>query len=188
MAAKKAVTDLLAAPASRIEELADLILQGELEPVDPRIMPFVAAGLQVYWVRLSREPRGPDSGNLKIPGVCPVCGSAPNAGIVLGDGPEKGLRYLCCSLCSTQWHTVRLTCSNCEATSGMTYYVIEGSGGAVKAECCNTCGTYLKLLYLEKDGEMDPIADDLSTMTLDMLLDGEGVVRCGPNLMYHPGG
>ena len=116
-----------------------------------------------------------------------MCGSHPVAGIVRSGGAEQGLRYLCCSLCASQWHMVRIKCSSCESTHGINHYILEGSNGAVKAESCDDCNSYLKLLYLEKDRQMEAMADDLATLALDMLMDKEGKARSGPNLFFHPG-
>jgi FdhE protein len=77
---------------------------------------------------------------------------------------------------------VRVKCSNCESTKGIAYYTIEGDKGAVKAEACEACGSYLKILYLDKDPLLDPTADDLATLALDILMDEAGVQRSGPNL------
>jgi len=82
---------------------------------------------------------------------------------------------------------VRLKCSNCESTHGINYYTLQDSNGKVKAESCDDCNTYLKLLYLEKDSRMEAMVDDLSTLALDMLMDKEGKARGGPNLFFHPG-
>src|SRR5208282_6285424 len=108
-------------------------------------------------------------------------------GIVSIAEAGQGLRYLSCSLCASLWHMVRIKCSNCESTRGINFYTLEGSNGAVKAESCDDCDVYLKLLYLEKDSRMEPMADDLATLALDMLMDKEGKARRGPNLFFHPG-
>ena len=126
-------------------------------------------------------------GKLEQGGLCPVCGSHPVAGIVRIGGAQQGLRYLSCSLCATEWHMVRIKCSSCESTRGISYYVLEGSNGAVKAESCDECNSYLKLLYMEKDHQMEPVADDLASLALDVLMDETGKARGGPNLFFHPG-
>ena len=82
---------------------------------------------------------------------------------------------------------VRIKCSRCESTHGINHFTLEGSNHAVKAEWCDDCDSYLKLLYLEKDDRMEAMADDLGTLTLDMLMDNEGKMRCGSNLFFHPG-
>jgi len=167
--------------------MADRILAGELAKVIPQELPFVAAALQVYWLQMATALGESAFGQLEHGGLCPVCGSFPNAGIVRTGGKEQGLRYLCCSLCASQWHMVRIKCSCCEATHGINHYTLEGSNGAVKAESCDSCSSYLKLLYLEKDQQMDALADDLATLALDMLMDREGKARSGANLFIHPG-
>ncbi|MGE5172303.1 MAG: formate dehydrogenase accessory protein FdhE [Betaproteobacteria bacterium] len=186
-AAQEAVAVLLGASVARLEKMADSILAGDLSDISPRELPFAAAALQVYWVHMASSLGEETFGRPKQGGVCPVCGSSPTVGIVRSSGAEQGLRYLSCSLCASQWHMVRIKCSTCESTEGIDYYTLEGSNDAVKAETCNTCNSYLKLLYLGKDRELEPTADDLATLALDMLMDKEGKARGGPNLFYHPG-
>lgn len=186
-AAHETMSGLLRASEAGLEKMADRILAGDLAEIPPQELPFVAAALQVYWLKMAAELGEKAFGRLEQGGLCPVCGSFPNAGIVHGGGEEQGLRYLCCSLCASEWHMVRLKCSSCESTHGINHYTLEGSSGAVKAESCEECNSYLKLLYLEKDRRMDAQADDLATLALDMLMDQEGKSRGGPNLLFHPG-
>jgi FdhE protein len=186
-AAGATVAGLLQAGEEVLEAMADRILAGELADISPQELPLVAAALQVYWVQMVSSLGEAAFGRLEQGGVCPVCGSYPNAGIVATGGTDQGLRYLCCSLCASQWHMVRLTCSSCESTHGINHYTLEGSNGAVKAESCDDCNSYLKLLYLEKDRQMEAMADDLASLALDMLMDSAGKVRGGPNLFFHPG-
>ncbi|GFE56278.1 formate dehydrogenase accessory protein FdhE [Geobacter sp. AOG1] len=187
VAAQETVASLMHADETEVEEMADRILAGDMDGISPRQLPFVAAALQVYWAQMVSALGDGVCGRLEQGGLCPVCGSHPVAGIVRTGGKEQGLRYLCCSLCASQWHMVRIKCSSCESTHGINHYSLEGSNGAVKAESCDDCNSYLKLLYLEKDREMEALADDLATLPLDMLMDQEGKVRRGPNLLFHPG-
>jgi FdhE protein len=184
-AARETVDRLLGADANELEMLAANILAGELERVSPGDLPFVAAALQVYWVKMATSLGDESVGRLEQGGVCPVCGSHPLVGIV---GSRGGLRYLCCSLCATQWHMVRVTCSSCGATEGVSLYSLEGTNGAVKAESCEVCNSYLKLLYLEQDMSLDPMADDLATLALDLLMTRNGKLQRGANPFFHPGG
>lgn len=187
-AARETVAGLIHAAETGLEEMAGNILAGNMGGILPRELPFVAAALQVYWVHMASTLGEQAFGRREEVGVCPVCGSYPTAGVVRSGGAEQGLRYLSCSLCASQWHMVRVKCSNCESTHGIDYYTLEGSSGAVKAESCDDCGTYLKLLYLEKDSRMEAMTDDLATLALDMLMDNEGRARGGTNLFIHPGG
>jgi FdhE protein len=40
---------------------------------------------------------------------------------------------------------------------------------------------------MEKNSQMEPVADDLATLALDVLMDEAGKARGGPNLFFHPG-
>jgi FdhE protein len=186
-AACETIAGLMKTSETGLEEMADRILAGDMAEVSPQVLPFVAAALQVYWVQMASSLGEAAFGRPEQSGVCPACGSFPSTGIVNSGGAEQGLRYLCCSLCSSQWHMVRIKCSSCESTHGINHYTLEGSNGAVKAESCDDCNSYLKLLYLEKDRQMEAMADDLATLALDMLMDKEGKSRGGPNLFFHPG-
>ncbi len=186
-AALGTIAALRRAPETELSPEADSILAGDLASIPPAELPFLAAALQVAWVRKASTLRERDVNRSEPKGTCPVCGSPPVAGMIRNGGAENGLRYLCCPLCASQWHSVRLTCSNCTTTEGLDYFSLEGSSGAVKAESCGQCGTYLKLMYLEKDGRMEPMADDLATLALDMLMNEAGKKRLGANLFLHPG-
>ena len=186
-AASETIASLLKASENRLEEMADGILAGELDDISPQELPFVAAALQVYWVYMASTPGEDVFGRVDQGGICPVCGSYPGSGIICSTESGGGLRYLSCSLCASQWHMVRIKCSNCESTRGINHFILEGSNGAVKVESCDDCNSYLKLLYLEKDQNMEAVADDLATLTLDMLMYNDGKSRCGPNLLFHPG-
>ena len=182
-----AVARLMQAGESELEEIAGKLLAGDLAAVSAQDMPFVSAALQVYWTHMASALGEHAFGHLEQGGLCPVCGSHPVAGIVRVGGEEQGLRYLSCSLCATEWHMVRIKCSNCESTHGINYYTLEGSSGAVKAESCDDCNSYLKLMYMEKDSQVEAVADDMATLALDVLMDEAGKVRGGPNLFFHPG-
>ncbi len=180
-AARKAIAQLRDLNADSLEKMADAILDGRFHDLDLAASPFIAAALQVYWTHMATSLGTAAFGRTDMPNLCPVCASAPVTSIVR-IGAEQGLRYLHCSLCGSEWHMVRAKCSNCESTKGIAYYGIEGDKGAVKAEACEECGSYLKILYMDKDPQLDPGADDLATLALDILMDEAGVQRSGPNL------
>jgi FdhE protein len=178
---------LLALDAVAVEALADQVLRGELRGNRADLLPFVAAAQQVYWTALvagldKTMITPPDS-----PGVCPCCGFLPVASIVRTDGEVAGLRYLHCALCNTEWNLVRVTCAACNDNNGIAYHHIEGSDQAVRAETCDACKSYLKIIYRKNSLSADPIADDLATLALDMLIDEAGYNRIGPNLLFVPG-
>jgi len=100
---------------------------------------------------------------------------------VTASGKTPGTRYLHCSLCATAWNHVRAVCIHCGGSRGMALKGIEGDSGAVKAETCDDCRTYVKTLYQARDTKVDPVADDLATLTLDLLVAEAGWARHAPN-------
>lgn len=59
-----------------------------------------------------------------------------------------------------------------------------GSGGrAVELECCGECGHYVKIVHMERDPNVEPVADDLATLTLDLLAAEGGLERHGHDPM-----
>jgi FdhE protein len=199
-AARDRVQRLAAEPDVFYETQADRLLSRITIGLDLAAAPLIAAALQVYWVCLvaqTAERFGAAIFERPAPGPsCPCCGVRPTAGIVRIGGMEGGYRYLHCALCSAQWHLVRIKCSHCLSTRGIHYQALDpvdpaGSRAglerspiaAVRAECCDECGHYLKILSMEKDPDIDPVADDLATVALDLLVSEAGKVSAGTNLM-----
>lgn len=181
------VCDRLRHPQSeQIEMEADALLAANCRVVDVAAAPFLMAALQVYWVDLASRLAARDVANLDVPVVCPMCGTPPVASVVRADPRSQGFRYLHCALCATEWHMVRVTCSHCQDTKGIAYRSIEGGSQATRAECCDTCRTYRKIFYQEKDGGIEPVADDLASLALDLLLSEAGYHRASGNpLLWH---
>lgn len=185
--AAAAVRTLRNLPADALEVLATRAAHFEEGGRDPAQACFLVAALQVYWVRmaglLDAEDVKPASGG----SACPVCGAPPLASVVYSTGALTGTRFLLCALCATEWHLVRIKCANCDSTKGIAYHEIEGGKGSVKAETCDECRTYTKILYTEKDPEAEPFADDLATLGLDVLVNEAGWHRAHPNPFLIPG-
>lgn len=170
---------------AELERLADAVLRTEYDPAQAARLPFVAAALQVYWTWMAAQPAVADLARLDVPGVCPCCGSLPVASVI-HTGPYAGSRYLHCSLCNTEWNLVRVNCSACGETDKVSYRFIEGQE-TVRAEVCDDCKSYLKVVHRDKNSAADPVADDLATLALDILVDEAGYVRSGPNPLFVPG-
>jgi FdhE protein len=111
-------------------------------------------------------------------GVCPACGAAPVASAIVGWSGAHGARFCTCSLCATQWHVVRVKCVLCASTAGIAYQELEGGDPNVKAETCENCRCYVKIMYQHKDMALEPMADDVGSLGLDLLL-REGGYRRG---------
>jgi len=196
------IAALLSKPDDEIDRIADRLLHGYLTGLDLAHAQLVAAGLQVYFTAQvialqttygtrKPEPFGRIMGRTEL---CPCCSSRPVASISRIGSAETGLRYVSCSLCSVQWHMVRIKCVACENTKDIVYESLrqpdDGDSpaksfkpGAVQAECCDACGHYLKIVHMERDQYVEPHADDLASISLDLLVAEGGRVRFGNNLM-----
>jgi len=175
-----------------IEALADRVLAGTTLDADATLVPFAGAALQVYFTRLAASLDEATVSRCDVPGICPVCATRPVASIVRIGGDRNNLRYLACALCGTEWHLTRVLCSSCQDEKGLHYLTIEQEGrelqrAVARAEACDECKSYLKIFYQEYDAGAEPLADDLATLALDLLVDERGFARSGPNLLIHPG-
>jgi FdhE protein len=141
---------------------------------------YVAAALQVHFARLASRMDAAALAPVGV-GACPTCGGAPAASMVVGWYGAEGARYAACALCSTLWNEVRVKCLVCGSTEGVGLQGIEGRDGTVKAETCDACGSYVKVLYQDKDAGIEPVADDVASLGLDQLLSGGPYRRAGVN-------
>lgn len=171
----------------RLEAWAHSLLTADFDQLDAALAPFVAAALQAHWTaEASRlDPMRPAPGHTGS--HCPVCGFLPVAGVLQTGGAVQGLRYLVCGLCATEWNRPRIQCVHCGMSEQLAYFAIDGAGEAVKAEGCAACKAYVKLMNREKDSRLDPFADDLATLSLDLLMAEEGYLRLGFNTQLIPG-
>jgi FdhE protein len=201
--AQASVRALLKISGHDLEKQADCLLYNVMPGLDMAAAPLIAAGLQVYWthmVLVMQEARSTvrdaPFGRTADATLCPCCASRPTASVLRIDAGGS-TRYLHCSLCSAQWHMVRIKCSHCESTKGIHYQSMQqvAAGSvikqAVEAETCDECRHYLKIVRMERDVDVEPAADDLASVTLDLLVSEAGFQRHGVNLMLlfgDPGG
>jgi FdhE protein len=179
--ARRELSQVRTLPPDWLEAQAEALLSGRREEIEMAVAPFIMAALQTYWVALASRLTGEVVPVLEVPGVCPACGSLPVASVVRVDKRSQGHRYLHCGLCATEWHLVRVTCSHCQSTEGIAYHSIEGGPEAIRAESCEHCHTYRKILYQEKDADVEPVADDLASLPLDLLMSEAGYQRGSGN-------
>jgi FdhE protein len=181
LATLTAIDRLQQCDATATEALADAYLRGALPTGEASLALFVAAALQVYFA--DRAAALPVAALHVLPqrGLCPVCGSAAVAGVITAAGRATGVRYLHCGLCATAWNHVRAVCINCGESRALVLQELEGGNGAVKAETCDACHGYAKMMYQAKDMEVEPLADDLASLGLDIKLSEAGWSRHAPN-------
>lgn len=199
--AQAAVHEVQQMSDQELELQADRLLNNIMFGLNLATASLIAAGLQAYWTHMllmTLKARGNDQlapfGRIADSTRCPCCGSRPTASISRVDA-DGHYRYLHCSLCSLQWHMVRIKCSHCESTKGIHYHSLQavediapaGSSSArkesIEVETCDECNHYLKIVRMERDIAVEPIADDLASVTLDLLVSEAGYQRHGVNLM-----
>jgi FdhE protein len=76
---------------------------------------------------------------------------------------------------------VRIICITCGEAGKLSLQTIEGGSEAIKAETCGECHTYAKMFYETKDARVDPFADDLASLALDVLVADAGFARHAAN-------
>ena len=150
--------------------IAKRLLEKEVAARHVGMAPFIMAALQVTYAKRAAALDVADVPYTDPATICPVCASEPVASVLRIGGKANGHRYLHCGTCCTEWQLVRVKCSHCESTKGIHYQSIEGSKEVVTAETCDECGTYRKVVNQEKDPMAEPLADDLATLTLDLLM------------------
>lgn len=131
---------------------------------------YVAAAVQVFMARCASLLPAADLAPVAV-GVCPACGGPLVASMVVGFQGAEGVRYAVCSCCATQWNEVRVKCLACGSTKGIGYRAVDdGDDATVKAEVCDTCHSWTKIFYQNKNPSLDPVADDIASLGLDMLM------------------
>lgn len=145
---------------------------------------YVAAALQVHFARMAARLDAKRLVPVSV-GVCPTCGGPPVSSMVVGWLGAEGARYACCALCATLWNEVRIKCLVCGSTKGIGFHDVDGSAGTIKAETCEECESYVKILYQNKDVFLDPVADDVASLGLDVLLRDSAFRRASFNPYLH---
>lgn len=102
------------------------------------------------------------------------------AGLVAGRRLARRPRHALLRLFAlgTLWNYPRIKCTLCGSTKEIAYQEIAGGPSTVKAETCGSCNRYVKILEQREDASLDPVADDVATLALDLLL-GDSEFRRG---------
>lgn len=178
--AREALGRVVAADRDTRETMASTLLLDIVPTEAVAEHVFVAAGLQLHFARLAARL---DEETLKPvgEGACPACGGPPVASMVVGWKGASGTRFCSCALCATQWHVVRIKCTLCGTTDGIGYQGIEGGSEHVRAETCESCHAHVKILHQHQDPALEPVADDVASLALDLLMREAGYRRGGLN-------
>lgn len=180
-AAEAARDGVIAAPESEKRAMIATVLNDALPANEIAEHVLVAAAMQVHFARLAAAL---PAARLQpvADGACPACGGPPVSSSVVEWQDAQSARFAHCASCATSWNVVRVKCVACSSTEGIWQAHVEGTAEALKAECCDKCRSYLKLFYASKDPALDPVADDVASAGLDLLVREKGYRRAGFNV------
>lgn len=169
-----------AMPSDERARLMRNVLMAEIAADEVAQHVLAASALQVHFSRLVSKL---DAARLTpvAPGACPCCGGTPVASLVVSWTRVQGNRYCCCALCGTLWNVPRITCVVCGSDKSVAYHSIEGGSESIKAETCEDCHFYVKIFHQHQDQALDPVADDVASLGLDILLREKGYQRGSAN-------
>lgn len=183
--AQRVWQELLALPLSEQIALLQRARIHDLTLAEQDYTIWLNALLQIVYTRAAHELHEEQITPSAEIGFCPCCGHDAVGAVIIGQGELAGLRYLHCDLCNSRWHSVRARCSFCDHDHDLGAYRIETTDNevlaAAEAECCPQCHGYRKRYQLEKQQNADPVADDLATLALDVLLSKDNWQRGGVN-------
>ena len=181
------IESLEKAGTAELEEMATHLLSQDFNLVSSDKAVFIWSALSLYWLQLTQQiPHTSEMDNMENLHYCPICGSPPVASVVQ-IGTSQGLRYLHCTLCESEWNLVRAQCTNCNEHGKLAMWSLDEELALVRAETCGDCNSYLKMLFQEKDPHVDPVADDLASIFLDVEMEEKGFSRSGFNPFMFPG-
>jgi FdhE protein len=160
-----------AGPAGRAGIVRNVLSQALPAPDALAQHLYVAAAVQIVAAATAGTLDAGGVAPVEI-GVCPVCGALPVVSLITGFQGADGVRYAVCSCCATQWNEVRVKCLACGSTKGISYRAVdEGADDAtIKAEVCDECGSWVKVLYQNKNPSLEAVADDVASLGLNVLM------------------
>lgn len=180
-----ALNDLATCSETELHDMAKRVLCDEVPENEHVFRIWLHSVLQCVWTAWASQLRDEDVPSVDERSVCPCCGGEAVASVVLNGGDWQGLRYLHCAMCNSRWNALRAKCTFCGDQSAIALQHIEGAQSGVlhgaRGESCGKCGSYRKLFLLQNQQYADPIADDLASLAVDILLGSEGIQRGGHN-------
>ncbi|OWY39079.1 hypothetical protein CEK28_09340 [Xenophilus sp. AP218F] len=198
-AAGDALRQLTALDDAAFERHAGQLAEGAFDAGSPifAALPLLGAALQVRAVarQLGRTPPAPAAQGER----CPCCGGLPLASLLVRGDSGHASRYAVCSLCASAWPVGRVRCLGCGNSRDLRYYraaaldetpetatrqTPHARRGAQEVEACDACRAALKQVSRLQDPAVEPAADDLASLTLDMLAGEAGYARLGFNPLF----
>lgn len=182
------VEALQALTKEQVEQIAKYCLNAEdsqLSADDKAFIIWVQSALQTIWTAWAYHLEDDDVPPVEERSHCPCCGSDAVSSVIKIETDLSDLRYMHCPTCNSQWNALRAKCTFCGDQSSIILQSIEGvDEGVLKgahAETCDHCHSYRKLFTRRKQEHADPIADDIASLAVDILIGENGYQRGGRN-------
>ncbi|MFT8417633.1 MAG: formate dehydrogenase accessory protein FdhE [Acetobacter sp.] len=176
----------LSSDKGKLAQAAAHLLRCDYSMVNAGVAVVVWAALSTCWAQAVSLLQDQEIVQPTADAVCCPCCQAPAvASLVLGGGRE-GLRYLQCSLCEVRWHRVRAVCVDCGASGQIDHWTLDDAKSAIQIETCGDCKSYIKSFRLDYNPELEAMADDLASLSLDSAIEAEGFTRIGLNPFSFP--
>ncbi|AIL32701.1 formate dehydrogenase accessory protein FdhE [Basilea psittacipulmonis] len=145
---------------------------GPRKPVVQTII--VRALLEVLWTSACITLKEKDVPIKKERVHCPCCGHEAVSSIVLLKSDYYNLRYQHCPRCNARWNVLRAKCTFCDSQKSISLKDMENGENpsylGAKAHICEECSHYAKIIFQTKQPHADPIADDIASVILDILV------------------
>jgi FdhE protein len=114
--------------------------------------------------------------------LCPFCNRKPGFAVLRQKG-EGAARALVCFFCITEWEFRRLVCPACGEENDKKLPLFTASGfDYIRVEACDTCKTYIKSIDLTKNGQAEPLVDELASAPLDLWAQEQGYAKLQNNI------
>lgn len=166
-ASRNALSAVQAAGPEDRDWLISNILTDQIPADGVAIHLFGAAAVQVHAAMLAAVLDAEKLVPIKT-GICPSCGGKPSVSFVTDDLGAEGTRFAACSCCQTLWNEVRVKCLCCGSAKGLSLRAVEAEDAMIKAETCSECDHWVKLLYQNRNASIEPVADDVASLGLDL--------------------
>lgn len=171
------------------EALAKRVLTQTTKNADRSAEIWVQAALQIIWTAWAMQLTEDHVPPTEERTHCPCCGTEAVGSVMLIRSDLSGFRYMHCPLCNSRWNVLRAKCPTCGDAGHMRIQQIDANSApdlapvykGAHAESCTACHSYRKLYRQDKQQYADPVADDLASLSLDIVVGEAGFDRAGAN-------
>lgn len=195
--AQQAGPELLAEAAFAVEEagpelqhailrayLADVPLHDlEEELVEPaRFLARATLGPVLEALDLESSKTTPLTGDERR---CPWCWGKPQVRVIAESEEGGAPAYLVCGRCSRAWKFHRRTCAACgeRRLNQIALFEAVETFPHLRVEGCRTCEQYTITVDRRKDGQAEPLVDEMCALPLDLWASEQGFSKVLANLM-----